>query len=393
MILNLRFKNFYSLAEDVILDFTADFSRREFKNRLAENLVEFNKDKFVNIIGIFGANAAGKSNIIKAMDFCRRLITDSHLYNEGYTFEFEPFKFSLESPSEFYIDFVAENIEYEYSFTLTKHKIISESLYYYPNRRKAKVFERENTFGYSYGKGLVQRPSEIEANTAPNTLFLSRASSMNRTIMKEVYRFFTDNIWIGYGNFDLSSISRQDVEENKEILLKAFEVSDSDIIDISVSEIPSGRPQIITYHRENPAMPFSFEKEESEGTRRLLYILILLIKSIRRGTAFFLDEFDLKMHLRLAEFLLDAVRASKKSQLVFTSHNQALINPDKMRREQIVFVTKDQRGQSEFVALSDFTGLDRKTDIVKAYLQGRFDGVPYIGDIYGVLSEMMSSDR
>lgn len=389
MIISIRFNNFYSLADEVVLDFTADFSRRDSKTRLEENLIDFNNDKFINILGLFGANAAGKSNLIKSMDFCCNLILSSHLYNEGNTFDFEPFKFTSEQPSEFFINFVCENIEYEYSFSVFNNKILSESLYYYPNRRRAKVFERTENNKYTYGKGVVSKPSEIETSTGANTLFLSRASSMNRPIMRTVYRFFAENIWIGFGNLNLSQIKKEDIESNKEILLKALEISDSDIVDIKVQDSNTNQFQLYTFHKENPTIPFDFEKEESEGTKRLFYILILIIKYIRRGTAFFLDEFDIKMHLLLAEFLLDAVRASKKSQLVFTSHNQSLINQNKLRHEQIVFVTKDSDGKSDFTPLSEFIGIDKKTDIQKAYLLGRFDGIPYTGDIYGVLAEMM----
>lgn len=391
MIISLSFKNFYSLADEVVLDFTADFSSKSSRNDLIENIIDYNGEKFVNILGIFGANAAGKSNIIKAMNFCRNLILDSHIYNEGQVFDFQPFKFNSDSPSEFYINFLIDNIEYEYSFSLIKDKVISESLYYYPNKRKAKVFERENTTEFSYGKGTVSRPSEIEASTSSNTLFLSRASSMNRPILKSVYKFFADNIWIGFGTLDLFNIKKEDLEGNKNILLKTLEISDSDIVDFSISETGNGQMQIFTYHKENPALAFDFETEESEGTKRLFHLLILLIKSIKRGTAFFLDEFDLKMHLRLAEFLLDVIRTSKKSQLVFTSHNQALINEQKLRREQIIIVTKDKDGKSDFTVLSDFEGIDKRTDIQKAYLQGRLDGIPYIGDFSEVVSEIIDA--
>ena len=127
------------MKDDAVLDFTAEASSRKTADRLSENLIEFSDDSFVNIIGLFGSNAAGKSNMIKAIDFCRRLILDSHLNNEGSVFDFEPFKFDIDKPSEFYIDFITEGVEYEYSFTLHKGRVKQESLYYYPKKRKAKI--------------------------------------------------------------------------------------------------------------------------------------------------------------------------------------------------------------------------------------------------------------
>ena len=385
MIISIRVKNFFSLRDDAVLDFTAETSPRSMRDHLPENLMEFSGDKFVNIIGLFGSNAAGKSNIIKAIDFCRRLILTSHLNNEGDEFDFEPFKFEHGKPSEFYIDFVTGGVEYEYSFELLEDRIVSESLYYFPNRRRARIFSREDTNTYSYRKGTINRPAEVEANTGPKTLFLSRASSMNRPIAQTVYRFFLQQMAVGAGNY-ASVLSREEFDAHKDVLLKAFEVSDSDIVDIRLIEKVPGQLQLQSFHRENPLIPFDFEREESEGTKRLLSILLLMLGKSVAGATIFLDEFDLKLHLRLAEFLLDLIRASHGAQLVFTSHNPALINRDKLRGEQIVFVTKQSDGNSEFAPLSDFDGLGKNTDVQKAYLQGRFDAVPYIGDAYAVLT-------
>ncbi len=116
---------------------------------------------------------------------------------------------------------------------------------------------------------------------------------------------------------------------------------------------------------------------------------MMLLDRGSRGATFFLNDFDLKLHLRLAEFLIDVIRVSGHSQLVFTSHNPALIDRSNLRREQIVFVNKHSDGSSELVALSDYEGLDENTDLQKAYLQGRFDAVPYIGDPHSVVEEIM----
>lgn len=386
MIISLRVKNFFSLRDDSALDFTVDSSSRKNMDPLSENIIEFNGDQFVNIIGLFGGNAAGKSNIIKAIAFCRKLVLNSHLYNEGDDFDFQPFKFDKDKPSEFYLDFVADDVEYEYAFSILEGSIISESLYHYPNRRKAKVFVRENGNDYSYGKGLIPRPGEIEANTGPKTLFLSRASSMNRTIPKAVYNFFLNGIMTEISGLDPKDVTRDDFDQCKPILLRALEVSDSDIVDIRWDDTVNGGMHLLSFHRENPDIPFDFEREESDGTKRLLYILLILFKKLIAGCTIFLDEFDLKMHLYLAEFILDVIRASRGTQLVFTSHNPMLLDATKLRPEQIVIVTKQADGNSEFVSLSDFEGIGRIQDVRKAYLQGRFDGVPYIGNIRPLIS-------
>ena len=216
----------------------------------------------------------------------------------------------------------------------------------------------------------MSRPVEIESNTGSKTLFLSRASSMNRPIAQLIYRFFLNEVTVGIGALDFSKLSRDKLEANKDLLLKAFEISDSDIVDIKLTEVIPGQLVLQSFHRENPNIAFDFEREESDGTKRLLFILLTILQKSLAGMTIFLDEFDLKLHLRPAEFLLDVIRASRGAQFVFTSHNAMLIDTDKLRREQIVFVNKLDNGNSEFVPLSDYEGLSKSTDIRKAYLQG-----------------------
>lgn len=385
MVISIRLKNFYSIHEEIALDFTAESSGSKKIDSLPENIIQVGEDKFVNIIGLFGSNAAGKSNLIKAVDFCRKLILYSQLDNEGDAFGFQPFKFSNDEESEFHIDFICEGIEYEYGFVLSGGKVESEYLNYFPNRRRAKVFCREKTHLYTYGKGVIPRPTEIEANTSSRTLFLSRASLMNREIPRAVYKYFLNKFLVGIGDFNFSDFDPKFFNEHKELVLKALEISDSDIIDLQVSQPGSGRPMIISFHKENPEIPFDFLLEESEGTKRLLSILLFLLESSIDGATLFLDEFDLKLHLRLAEFILDVVRASRGGQFVFTSHNSSLINRNNLRDEQIVFVNKLADGSSEFIPLSDFEGIGKNTDIQKAYLAGLFDAVPFTGGYESIL--------
>lgn len=389
MIISLRLKNFYSIKEEAVLDFTADTSVRKNHTTLHENLIEKGDDKFVNIIGLFGSNAAGKSNMIKAIDFCRNLVISSHLSNEGDAFDFKPFKFGNDTLSEFVINFITMGKEYEYSFAISNDVIVKEALYHFPANRKARIFERTNISEYKYGKGLIHRPREVEINTGNRTLFLSRASSMNRPIAQDVYRFFLNEIIVGIPTIDYSTINREEFERYRPIILKALEISDSDIIDIRLLDNGNQKIRLESYHKENPEIPFEFEREESDGTKRLFAILITLLRKTISKTSIFIDEFDLKLHLRLAEFILDLVRASQGAQLVFTSHNPMLINPSLLRREQIVFVNKSINGNSEFTSLSEYTGLKASTDIQKAYLQGRFDAVPYVGNVYNILHELL----
>ena len=155
MILKIEFENFFSIRDRVRIDFRAASINTALTRELSHNVMEWKGVPILKTIGLFGPNASGKSNILKAINFCCRMILDSHLYNEGVTFKFEPFKFDgwQNKPSKFLIDFVCEDVEYEYAFELTRERIISESLYHYPVGRRAKIYVRDADGKYSFGTG------------------------------------------------------------------------------------------------------------------------------------------------------------------------------------------------------------------------------------------------
>jgi len=174
MILEIRLENFFLIKDEVLLDFRAAKINTEKGKALFANVIDYNGDKILKSIGLFGANASGKSNILKAIAFCNQLILNSRQYNEGTVFRFTPFRFDgyTNKPSIFSIDFIHDGAEYEYSFSLTTTEILKESLYHYHNGRKAKVFIRDKTKGinkteiYSFADGLIARPLDVATNTS-----------------------------------------------------------------------------------------------------------------------------------------------------------------------------------------------------------------------------------
>ena len=202
MILKIEFENFYSIKDCIRIDFRAGNINTSLARELRHNVMEWKGIPVLKTVGLFGPNASGKSNILKAINFCCRMILDSHLNNEGVVFNFEPFKFDgyQDKPSKFLIDFVCDDVEYEYSFELTKNRILSESLYYYPVGRRAKVFVRDSNGKYSFGTGVINKPNDVVLNTSDKNLFLSRASSMNRELAQKLYRYFMNQFLLGLVN-------------------------------------------------------------------------------------------------------------------------------------------------------------------------------------------------
>lgn len=397
MILKIELENFFSIKDRIRIDFRAANINTVLARDLSYNVMEWNGVPVLKTIGLFGPNASGKSNILKAIAFCCQLILGSHLYNEGMTFNFEPFKFDgfENKPSQFLIDFVCENVEYEYSFELTREKIVRESLYHYPVGRRAKVFVREADGKYSFGSGIVAKPMDVALNTSNKNLFLSRASSMNRDVAQKLYRYFLNQFLLGLVNVN-DLIVLDSFKMYKKVILKALEICDTDITDIEVrkEQVPApvlpmaGQTELSfklvdvlrfkTVHRNQSDVMFDLDMEESNGTRKLFQILIRLLDVVKNKKSIMMDEFDMGLHTRLADFILNLIHASPNSQLLFTSHNTNLIDVKRLRRDQIVFVNKSEQGATCVYSLYDFKDFRENMDAEKGYIQGRFDAVPYV---------------
>ena len=396
MILKIEFENFFSIRDRVRIDFRAANINTTLARELSLNVMEWKGVPILKAIGLFGPNASGKSNILKAITFCCRMILDSHLNNEGVTFNFEPFKFDgwQNKPSRFLIDFVCEDVEYEYAFELTRERIISESLYHYPVGRRAKIFVRDAEGKYSFGTGVMTKPSDVALNTSNKNLFLSRASSMNRGIAQKIYSYFRNQFLLGLVNVnDMSALDS--FNAYKKVILKALEICDTDITDIEVRKEQIPAPIVVpgqtelsyklvdvlrfkTIHRNQKDIMFDMDMEESNGTRKLFQILIRLLDVVKNKKNIMMDEFDMGLHTRLADFILDLIHASESSQLLFTSHNTNLIDVKRLRRDQSVFVNKSGNGATEVYSLYDFKDFRENMDAEKGYIQGRFDAVPYV---------------
>ena len=404
MLLKFSISNFYSIKDTVTVDFEAERISTEGAKSLSDNVFVAEGKKYLKTIGIFGPNASGKSSIFKAVLFCNRLVLDSYMNNEGAAFNFMPFKFDGydEKPSEFSINFVCDETEYEYSFSLTRKEIVSESLYYYPGKRRAKIFTRNEQVGkskteiFSFADGAFVKPMDVAQSAGRNTLFISRASQMDRELAKKIYNFFLTEFYVGIPQIR-TNYAVGLFEKNKPLILEALRMADSDIVDIEVRKekinVPAVAPDLqfgipaiqtevitrfLTTHKRNPKIKFDLYAEESAGTIQIFSLLIVLLDICKRGKTLIVDEFDLRLHTELAQFIINMVHAAKSAQLLFTSHNTNLIDVKKFRRDQICFTNKRDDGSTEFYSLFDFKDFRENMDAEKGYLQGRFDAVPYV---------------
>lgn len=378
MILKFRLRNVFSFRDEITLDLQAAKIQTEKGKALSGNLFTTNEVQVLKSISMFGANASGKSNVIKGIKACVNMIRSSHTYNENTTFQVAPFKFDGydKKPSSFYVRFIVDGIEYEYSFSLTQAEILTEQLYYYPKGRRSLVFTRDETKGpnktdiYEF-RQAIKRPMDVAANTSRKTLFVSRASQMDRDIAKKVFRFFNEDIVLDYKE---SAMPVEDfLKTKKEDILEILNTADSDIVDIKIQGY-----SLKTFHKSNPDIAFDFDTEESEGTKTLFQMMLGIINVIRNDRTFLMDGIDTNLHPHLVEYITNLFNRSNHAQLIYTAHNTHLLNTDFQRRDQVYFVNKRDDGCSELYSLYDFKDFRDNYDMEKAYLQGRFDAIPYL---------------
>lgn len=378
MVLRFRLKNVFSFRDEITLDLQAAKIQTEKGKALSGILFTINGEQILKSISMFGANASGKSNVIKGIKACVNMIRSSHTYNENTIFQVAPFKFDGydKKPSSFYVRFILDEIEYEYSFSLTQTEILTEQLYYYPRGRRSLVFTRDETKGpekteiYEF-RQAIKRPMDVAANTSRKTLFVSRASQMDRDIAKKVFRFFTEDIVLDYKE---SAMPIEDfLKTKKENILRILNAADSDIVDVKIQG-----NSLKTFHKSNPNIAFDFDTEESEGTKTLFQMMLGIINVIRNDRTLLMDGIDINLHPHLVEYIINLFNRSNHAQLIYTAHNTHLLSTDFQRRDQVYFVNKRDDGCSELYSLYDFKDFRDNYDMEKAYLQGRFDAIPYL---------------
>ena len=382
MVLEIHLSNMFSFRDEVTLDLQAAKIQTKKARELEGNLFSVDGEQMLKSVALFGANASGKSNVIKAIRACVNMVRSSHNYNVDTRFAISPFKFEdyANKPSSFYIRFLLNGVEYEYSFSFMHDEIITETLYYYPNGRKSLVFSRDERIGtekkdiYEF-KTVIKRPFDVADNTSKKTLYISRASQMDREIAQKIFLFFCNDIVLDYQVANIDSLDNL-FKERKEQMLEVLRTADSDIIDFKIQN-----NAITTFHRTNPSVAFDFETEESEGTKTLFRMMVRMIGIIHEGKMLLVDEIDNSLHTQLVEFVIGMFNHSDHAQLIYTTHNTHLLNTDFQRRDQVYFVNKREDGSSDLYSLFDFKDFRDTLDMEKAYLQGRFDAIPTISNL------------
>jgi AAA15 family ATPase/GTPase len=414
MLVEFKVANYRSFSEEQTLSLVASKD-----TELGDNCVDQGKLRLLKAVGIYGPNASGKSNFIKALDVMRDIILDSADYQPGRKIPVQPFLFDSKSqkkPSTFEVTFYHEEVRYQYGFSATSERIYDEWLLAYPKGRAQTWYERTlNRDDWKFGSFLKGEREKLKDKTRDNVLFLSVGAQWNNKQLTTVYEWFRRMLRVMSAGTTWAPVtakmllSAKDDEENRfyRLIEACLQAVDLGIYGIKVrkeeiaepkftAEVPEGVKDIFLndfmerlgikvemLHKDvsrGKRIPLPIQ-EESDGTRRFFELLGPWLQALRFGLTIFIDELEASLHPLLTRELIKYIQhpefTRKGSQLIFATHDTTLLDPELFRRDQIWFTEKDEQGCTRLYSMLDYK--PRKGEAVqKGYLSGRYGAVPII---------------
>jgi hypothetical protein len=397
VLLSFRFANVLSFRDEQDLSLTTT-DRDDELARPTGIRERGQKVLAVPAVGIYGANASGKSAALEALDMMRRAVLGSLRWFSEPSFV-RRVGFALDpelagQPSFFEVDMVlSDGVRYTYGFELDDYRVRGEWLHAYPKGFKQVWFNRDESIDFR-GEGLRGEKLELERRTRSDALFLTVAAEFNHGQLLPVFEWFRDNFEI-IGPERSELLAEDDVRTRAGVLsdpryrdriARLLRVADLGITGFDEAALANGRLQLL--HRSglhDVALPY---ERESLGTRSWFRLLGPLLAALDRGAVVLVDELDGSLHPAIAAEavrLFQAPSANPRgAQLLFTTHDvtllHALVGDDRVLSRDTVWLTeKDRNGASTLYPLTGVSPMPRKEDnLLRGYLLGRYGGVPRV---------------
>ena len=434
MLIRFHVSNFLSVNEEVELSLVSGRVRQHPEHVM--RITEGCDMSLLRAAIIYGANASGKSNLIRAMRFAQNLVVKGTRIKQA--IPRRPFKLCLDGdsrPSKFEFEFKQGKHCYIYGFEVDHQRVCTEWLYEIRKTTETMLFERATT---QEGKVSVQfgrmrfenKESEqfvegVAKGTRPNQLFLTESMERNVPYFREVYQWFDETLVIIYPDsrylplanrvmesdfaagiarhleqlgtgiygFELLEVNPE-VEFPADMIMEMREMPDMEegaafvigprgerfIVELSAGQLRAKK--LMFKHKMadcGEEVLFGIE-EESDGTRRMLELLPQFTNLLGQDKVIVIDELDRSLHPRLSYELIRLFLADtgNRSQVIATTHEEHLLDLELLRRDEIWFIEKDQAGASRLYSLEEFVPRYDK-DIERGYLMGRFGAIPVFG--------------
>lgn len=419
MLLRFSFSNHLSINKTQEISLVA--SALSDSTESVIDIPSVNENGCLSSLVLYGANAAGKSNVISALKRMQHEVKTSFIFRRPNAM-INRSVFALDQkckkiPTTFEVDFIVDSVRYQYGYTCNNKQYLEEWLYSFPNGTVTKLFDRKKQ-EFSFGRFLKGYKKIIADLTRENSLFLSAAVQNNHEFLTKIGSFFNDiqdDTQIAVNGTIAAQELAQDKLDQRAIKMLAqlgtgvssYKIDEQDIPEDRLSfrkksinafsdtfeDIPSDANErwatkersikLGHFDNSNDIVFFDFQRE-SAGTRRLLVILGPIFKALDDGGLILIDEFDASLHTKACELILALFNNKKTNpkgaQLVVTTHDTNLLRSDYLRRDQIWFAEKDETGATHIYPLTDIS-VQKSANLERGYLQGRFGAVPFSGSV------------
>jgi len=417
MLIEFSVTNFRSIGARQTLSMVASSDSSH-----AESNVTPNKDKELRLLKsavIYGPNAAGKSNLLRAMEVFRQLVQNSATtFQEGQSIPVTAFilsKETVDQPTIFEIVFVADDgVRYDYYCEVSPKRVLKEWLIAFPQGRPQRWFEREYDsatekekwwFGPNFKSERAERKI-WQSFTGANVLFLSNAIKLNNAQLRPAFNWITHKLIILVPGVDLNpflslELLRQELGHEKIMrFMRAADVG-IDRLELQEEELalmlqsgsarqgalphPHKRIRVLAWHKltDSEEQVSIDMMDESDGTQKLFEFTGGWLRTLEWGATLFVDELDRSLHPHMTRFLVELFHSSaneNNAQLIFTTHDTTLLDTEILRRDQIWFVEKDKQRSSHLYSMLEYS--PRKDEALeRGYLKGRYGAIPFIGKL------------
>lgn len=406
MLLEFKCSNHRSVKDEI------SFSMIAGSDNTSEDLLrEFGGVKVLRSAIIYGANGSGKSNFINALAFVQSLVVNSINHQPGQGILQVPHKLcSLETPSEYSIQFVKNDIRYAYGFSIKQNMVYEEYLYYFPKGRQVKIFERngmEIKPGDRY-KGIF----EVSINVLKdNRLFLSCAANFsNVEEVTDAFMFFNSDMVVY--NPDINNWTERSIQlmqENpqiKKIFIDILRALGTEAKDVRVKldkvnfaelqrelSLPDELKVLLGSQGgkriEAKIVYDQFEvdlmTEESEGVKRLFQMICPIIDILNSGKILICDELESSLHESVISQIVQLFHFNQKekfAQLIFSTHDTSLLDTDLFRRDQVWFTQLNEERATDLYSLVEIKNVRKRENLKKGYVSGKYGAIPMLNTYF-----------
>lgn len=404
MLLEFSCSNHKSIRDEVL------FSMLAGKDTTHEDKTkDFAGIRVLKAAVIYGANGSGKSNFIDAISFVKNLIVNSITLQPGQGIKQNPHKLNgYDTESTYKIQFVTKGVRYVFGFILKNMLVTEEYLYYFPNGRQTKIFERIGS-SFTAGSKFRGRFNACKDVLKPNRLLLSCAANFSSVEeVENAFHFFSDDLVIytaaNQNNWMNYSLYQMNIDEKvKKAVITFLDELGTGIRDIQVSidqkKLEASQlPPFLSDEFKNLLLQNKFDAisakvvydefdidlmmEESMGIRKLFGMLCPLLDIMINGKILICDELEAGLHESLVFELIKLFineKTEKFAQLLFTTHETGLLNLDLFRRDQIWFTEiKVPDRSTDLYSLTEIKNVRKEDNFGKGYISGRYGAIPML---------------